>query len=259
MSRSVAVLLAFATMMCLGQACRAADESKAPEQAKVEKAPEPKAQTAEEKDAAYTKTLEKRADDVLGELKLTNETKAKAIHDAVIAQYRFVNDWHEKNDATVKTLAKKNDDASKAEIEKMRAPLKAQHSKFIAVLEANLTAEQIEKVKNCIVKDKLPVTYAAYCDELPNLTETQKAKIFELLKQGREEAMDAGSAKEKTAVFEKYKGKVNIYLSGQGINMKEAEKEWKIRRDARQKTGKEGQAADKPADKSSEPATGEKK
>jgi hypothetical protein len=266
MVRLTVVLLACATMMCFGQACVAADEGKAPEKtpaldkAKAEKPTAEKAQTAEEKEAAYAKTLEKRADDIMKELKLTDEAKAKAVREAVIAQYRYVGEWHETNDATAKELAKKNDDAAKAELVKLKAPLKAQHAKFVGTLEANLTAAQIETVKDYIVWRKLPVTYGAYCDELPNMTDVQKAKVLELLTQGREEAMDAGSAKDKTLVFEKYKGKVNIYLSSQGINMKEAEKEWKIRREARQKkVGDANSSAGKAPAKDASPSTEGKK
>jgi hypothetical protein len=39
-----------------------------------------------------------------------------------------------------------------------------------------------------------------------------------MLKEAREEAMDAGSAPEKTAIFQRYKGKINNYLSKQGIH-----------------------------------------
>ncbi len=38
-----------------------------------------------------------------------------------------------------------------------------------------------------------------------------------MLKPAREEAMDGGSAKDKTAVFQRYKGRINNYLSKQGI------------------------------------------
>jgi len=57
-------------------------------------------------------------------------------------------------------------------------------------------------------------TEAAY----PDLTEENKQKILELLKQAREEAMDGGSSDEKTAIFQRYKGKINNYLSKQGIH-----------------------------------------
>jgi len=41
-----------------------------------------------------------------------------------------------------------------------------------------------------------------------------------LLKEARELAIDGGSAEEKTAIFGKYKGKINNYLSAQGHNKK---------------------------------------
>jgi hypothetical protein len=59
---------------------------------------------------------------------------------------------------------------------------------------------------------------------LPQLTSEQKAKILALLTEAREQAMDAGTAKEKHDCFGKYKGKINNYLSDEGYNMKQAEK-----------------------------------
>ena len=53
---------------------------------------------------------------------------------------------------------------------------------------------------------------------IPDLAEPHRQKILELLKEAREEAMDGGSSDEKTAVFQKYKGKINNYLSKQGIH-----------------------------------------
>jgi hypothetical protein len=257
MARVWMIVFACAAVVCFGQLCMAADAPKAPEKTKVENTTGTAAQPSEDRAAAFMRTIEKRTSEAMKMLDIKDEAKARKVHDVMIAQYLFVNDWHEKNDAVVKPLAKKNDDASKAEIEKLKAPLKAQHEKFVGELAANLTPDQIEKVKNYIVKDKLPVTYGAYCDMLPKLTEEQKAKILDILKQGREEAMDAGSAEEKTAIFGRYKGKVNIYLSSQGINMKEAEKEWKERRDARKNSGaaNPGQVTEK----KSEPAADEKK
>jgi hypothetical protein len=74
--------------------------------------------------------------------------------------------------------------------------------------------------------NKVEVTYKGYCDIVPNLTDADKAKILELLKQAREEAMDCGSSEEKSAVFKKYKGKINNYLSAQGHDVGKAYKEW---------------------------------
>jgi len=73
---------------------------------------------------------------------------------------------------------------------------------------------------------KVKVTYDAYCEIVPNLTEAQKTRILDLLKEAREEAMDAGSSDEKSAVFKKYKGKINNYLTAEGHDVKQAYKDW---------------------------------
>ena len=71
---------------------------------------------------------------------------------------------------------------------------------------------------------KVQFTYAGFMVAYPDLAEEHKQKILEMLKQAREEAMDGGSAEEKTAVFQRYKGKINNYLSKQGIHPEEKSK-----------------------------------
>ena len=64
---------------------------------------------------------------------------------------------------------------------------------------------------------------------LPDLTEAQKTQILAWLTEAREHAMDAESSEKKHAWFGKYKGKINNYLSAQGIDMKKAGQEWEKR------------------------------
>jgi Spy/CpxP family protein refolding chaperone len=77
--------------------------------------------------------------------------------------------------------------------------------------------------------DVLHVTYTAYQDMLPNLTDAQKKQILDWLTEAREHAMDAESSDKKHAWFGKYKGRINNYLAAAGIDMKKAEKEWQER------------------------------
>jgi hypothetical protein len=74
--------------------------------------------------------------------------------------------------------------------------------------------------------NKVKVTYDAYCQIVPGLTEAEKAKMLELLKEAREEAIDGTSSDEKAAVFKKYKGKINNYLSKAGHDVGKAYKDW---------------------------------
>jgi hypothetical protein len=61
---------------------------------------------------------------------------------------------------------------------------------------------------------------------VPALTSEQKATIYDWLKEARELAMDGESSDKKHAVFGKYKGRINNYLSAAGYDMKKEGEEW---------------------------------
>jgi len=100
------------------------------------------------------------------------------------------------------------------------------HNGFVAQLKARLTEEQVDKVKDGMTYNVFPLTNKAYQDMIPSLTATQKGKIYNWLKEARELAMDAGSAEKKHAVFGKYKGRINNYLSAEGYDVKKEGEEW---------------------------------
>jgi len=166
-----------------------------------------------ETESKYSAAIEGRTADILKILALTDADKSAKVHDAIIAQYRALKAWHDEHDAKLKgTKADTN------AVVRIRASLKALHADFLARLAENLSPEQIEQVKDKMTYGKVQFTFAGYMAAYPNLGEEHKQKILELLKQAREEAMDGGSAAEKTAVFTKCKGKINNYLSKQGIH-----------------------------------------
>jgi len=169
--------------------------------------------TPEQIEAKYTQAIEGRTADILKVLGLSDTNQAGRVHDLIMAQYRALKAWHDANDPGLK--AAKGDTNALAQI---RSSLKSLHDGFIAKLSANLTPEQVEQVKDKMTYGKVQFTYAGYLAAYSDLTDPQKQKILELLKQAREEAMDGGSAEEKTAVFQKCKGKINNYLSSQGIH-----------------------------------------
>lgn len=166
--------------------------------------------SAEEK---YTKVIEARADGIVKSLALSDTNKVAKVHDIIIAQYRALNAWHEANDAKLKA-ARKDTNA----VAQICASLKTLHNDFLAKLAGNLTPEQVDQVKDKMTYGKVQFTYTGYLNQYPDLSDADKQKILELLKQAREEAMDGGSAAEKTAIFQRYKGKINNYLSRQGIH-----------------------------------------
>ncbi|MBI5799896.1 MAG: DUF3826 domain-containing protein [Verrucomicrobia bacterium] len=170
-------------------------------------------------EAEYTAKLEQRAGDILTALDLKDAEKAGRVKGIVIAQYRALRDWHD-------GLGPKLKGAAEEEARVIRASLKELHGKFVASLSAELTPAQVERVKDRMTYDKVRVTYDGYVEMLPTLTAAQKARVLELLKDAREEAMDGGSSEEKTAVFGRYKGRINNYLSAEGYDLKQAGKDW---------------------------------
>ena len=169
--------------------------------------------TPEQIEAKYTKAIEGRTADILKVLALDDQAKAAKVHDTIIAQYRALKAWHDENDPKLK--AAKHDTNALAEI---HASLKTLHDQFLSNLAVNLTSDQVEKVKDKMTYGKVQFTYGGYVNQYPDLSDENKAKILAMLKEAREEAMDGGSAEEKTAVFQRYKGKINNYLSKQGIH-----------------------------------------
>lgn len=170
--------------------------------------------TPEQAEASYTRVINRRADDIINLLSLSDTNQIARVHADIVAQYRALNAWHNANDPKLK--GEKSDTHAAAQI---RSSLKKLHDEYLAKLAAaNLTPEQIEKVKDKMTYGKVQFTYNGYVTQYPNLTAEQKEKVLELLKEAREEAMDGGSSKEKTAIFQRYKGKINNYLSKQGIH-----------------------------------------
>jgi len=158
------------------------------------------------KDAAYEQAIEKRTQDILALLTIDDATKRAKVHDAIIGQYRALENWqHSHGDAE---------------------QLKGLHTDYLAKLATELTPEQIEKVKDKMTYNKVQVTYDAYCEIVRGLTGEEKAQILVFLKEAREEAMDGGSSKEKDAIFKRYKGKINNYLSDRGYDVAQAYKDW---------------------------------
>ena len=197
------ILTALATLLLAWPALAANEKSSATE---TNAAPE-------QIEAKYTQAIEGRTADILKTLELSDTNRSAKVHDTIMGQYRALRAWHDANDPKLKEA--KSDTNALAQI---HGSLKTLHDEFIAKLSANLTPEQVEKVKDKMTYGKVQFTYAGYLAAYPDLADPHKQKILELLKQAREEAMDGGNAEEKTAVFQKCKGKINNYLSLQGIH-----------------------------------------
>ena len=110
---------------------------------------------------------------------------------------------------TPKTNAATAADA-KGQIEAKQSALKTMHDAFLAKLAAQLSPTQVETVKNKMTYNKTPVTFNAYCEIAAVLTEPQKARVLEMLKDARETAMDGRNAEDMSVVYKKFKGRLQI-------------------------------------------------
>jgi type I site-specific restriction-modification system R (restriction) subunit len=177
-------------------------------------------------EAAYTTAIEKRTADILEKLALKDEAKSVRVHDIVITQYRTLRARDAAIDSLLtahgKTFAGTDADRESA-YQSLSRPL---HRSFLGKLATELSPEQIEVVKDRMTYDKVKVTYDAYCAIVPGLTDRDKTKILELLKAAREEAIDGGSSKQKTDIFQKYKEQINADLKARGHDLDKAFKDF---------------------------------
>jgi len=185
--------------------------------------------TAAEREAAYTQSIEKRATDILQLLALNDPAKSAKVHAVIVAQYRALRARDEAIDTMLKSLGKEAPGSETNRAAILPVLSRALHDQFIAKLSTDLNAEQVERVKDKMTYNKVKVTYDAYCEILSNLSENEKARILAALKDAREEAMDGGSAAEKSAIFQKYKNQINANLSANGRDVAKATREWEAR------------------------------
>ncbi|MEZ4904086.1 MAG: DUF3826 domain-containing protein [Spirosomataceae bacterium] len=191
-----------------------------------------------DKEIAYTQVVAQRAYKITASLQLSDSLQFKRVCGMIAKQYRDLNTVHE----SLKTATKAQPSPSEEELKQLESEANTQlgqlHAQYISHLSTELSATQIEKIKDGMTYGVLPNTYRAYQEMMPDLTEVQKAQILAYLTEAREHAMDAESSEKKHAWFGKYKGKINNYLSAQGIDMKKAGQDW-------EKRIKEAQAAKK--------------
>jgi Protein of unknown function (DUF3826) len=186
-------------------------------------------------DTAYVRVLTDRSAKIVGTLGLKDATREAMLTRSLVDQYIAVNDIHARykpvaKPASTDTAATSQWEASKQQMAAEKAKeLTARHTTFIQEISHQFTPETVEAVKDGMTYRVMPITYAAYLDMLPGLNEAQRTRIMEWLREARELAMDEGSSNAKHAVFGKYKGRINNYLSAQGYDLKKETEAWQQR------------------------------
>lgn len=201
--------------------------------------PDAEPPTPADADAAYTRVITERAEKLIATLDIADADQKTRLRDLFVKHYRALRGIHDE-------LAAKTAEATKPPasdptvlnawlgVARVQTGVKLQqlHRYFVARLAAELTAEQVDKVKDGMTYGVVPVTYKRYQEMLPNLTADQQREILANLFEAREYAMDAGSSEEKHQIFGQYKGRINNYLSQAGYDLKQAERDLAARQKA---------------------------
>ncbi|MDR8391927.1 DUF3826 domain-containing protein [Aliifodinibius sp. S!AR15-10] len=177
----------------------------------------------------YIEVTHNRAYDFVKEMDLSSE-KIDRVTEIVAQQYRDLSAIQDTRDAKIEMIEEQFDEDDTIEQMTREIKIKAQlredalHRQFIAKLTAEISAEQVNEVKNGMTYGVVPITFKGYLKLLPGLTEEQQTQIKAWLIEAREYAMDAGSSRQKHHIFNDYKGKINNYVSSLGYDLEEAEK-----------------------------------
>lgn len=179
-----------------------------------------------ELEAFYTSTIEKRVADIMVAVNLSDGNLADEVHSVIVNQYRALRARDAIIDDNLKARKLKG-----AEAQQERAVMKSKfnellHKSYLESLANYLTPAQIEVVKDKMTYGKVDITFNAYCAMLPDLKDNDKKMIREHLLKARENAMDAGSADEKHAIFSQFREQINIALKAAGYDVEKARKEW---------------------------------
>lgn len=194
---------------------------------------------SEGRDTAYVATIVGRATKNIAALGLVGE-KAEAVRNIVANRYFELNDIYAERDRALK-LAKDSltgaakQTATEAARARCDAALYKSHFAMPTQLSLYLTPDEVTAVKDAITYNKVKVTYDAYLDEIPTLTAEEKAQIYAWMTEARELALDAEGSKQKHEMFNKYKGRVNNYLSKRGYDLNREREAWFKRLEQRKK------------------------
>lgn len=184
---------------------------------------------ANDKEIAYEQVVRQRAQKIVAALQLPDSAQFKRVSHRVAQQYLDLNILHEGVKTAKKTLTEPSEERTKQLETETNVRLGQLHKNYLADLAKELTPAQVDQIKDGMTYGVLPKTYRGYQEMLPDLTDTQKVQILTWLTEARELAMDADTLEKKHAWFGKYKGKINNYLSAQGIDMKKAGQDWEKR------------------------------
>ena len=205
------------------------------------------AQQDADQDAAYKKVIHDRVAKFVDPLNISDVANYNSVMEIISQRYYTINTLSEKSKTVIAAIKSQNlsteekDALIKKEDDARMVSLKKGHDEFVAALQKKLSGEQVDKIKDGMTYSVLHVTYDAYVDMIPRLTNEQKDKIYTWLVEARELAMDGESSDKKHQIFGKYKGRINNYLAAQGYNVRDEEHAWQQRIKDRKEMAKQAE------------------
>ncbi|MDD4360987.1 MAG: DUF3826 domain-containing protein [Bacteroidales bacterium] len=187
---------------------------------------------AQQSDEDYRKVIYGRAENIVKTLDIQDKVKYDFLVELIANQYidlGVINDAFGAKEKEIKDSSLSSDEKTQAKelaYLRQRQDLTAKHYYFVNQLNASISPEQIEKVKDGMTMDQYPVQYKAQLEMIPSLTEEEKTYIRAAYMEAREYAMDCSDSKAKHAWFGKYKGRINNYLSKRGYNLTKEREAW---------------------------------
>lgn len=190
---------------------------------------------AQQSDEEYRKVIYARSENIVKTLEIQDKTDYDFVLDLIATQYielGVINDAYAAKEKEIKAAslsADEKDQAIEMAYLKQREALTSKHYYFISQLNAKLSCDQMEKVKDGMTMGVLPVTYKAQLEMIPSLSPEEQNYIRAALMEAREYAMDCSDSKAKHAWFGKYKGRINNYLSKRGYDLTQEREAWNER------------------------------
>jgi hypothetical protein len=177
-------------------------------------------------DDAMRKKIDQKATAIVASLKLSDAAKAAKVKTFASDWLAVMMTWHKEHDAELNRLWGEWNKARAVvpkdefpgeviahQIDAVYTSLKPAYEDYMRRLSAELTAEQVDAIKESWSRNPgMTRTYNAYLEIVPDLTAKDKEVIKARMLMAREAAMLTDSDKEIVAIYKRHKVKVEQYV-----------------------------------------------
>ncbi|MGF1924880.1 MAG: DUF3826 domain-containing protein [Bacteroidia bacterium] len=167
--------------------------------------------------------IDKKAREWIASLALNDKQKEVRLTSVIVKHLTTIRNWHNEHPASTvpdginPVTGTKLSELDRSIIADSAMPSSV-HQSLMDGLRKDLTADQVEVILDKYTIGKVAFTMSGYKAIVPDLTADEEARILDLLKQAREQAVDYKNMKQISAIFEIYKTKSEQFLNSKGRN-----------------------------------------